>query len=59
MNTVAKIAARYSICALILSSIFVAPVGAMAFNSSNGPVMDKQGAGFVLYVSLQRNAMTR
>lgn len=57
MTTIAKIAARYSIRALILSSMFMVPVGAMAFNSSNGPVMDKQGAGFVLYVSLQRNAM--
>lgn len=52
-----KFSARYAIRALILSSMFMVPVGAMAFNKTDGVNMNKQGAGFVLYVSLQRNAM--
>ncbi len=56
MTAIKTFSARYAIRALILSSMFMVPVGAMAFNG-NGPVLDKQGAGFVLYVSLQRNAM--
>ncbi|MCO6186641.1 hypothetical protein [Rhizobium sp. L1K21] len=56
-TSIKTFSARYVIRALILSSIFMVPVGAMAFNNSDGMNVSKQGAGFVLYVSLQRNAM--
>ncbi len=57
MNTIKTFSARCILRALILSTMFMVPVGAMAFNQNGGPVLDKQGAGFVLYVTLQRNAM--
>lgn len=55
-NTVLQ-TARLSIRTLIFASLFSIPVGSLAFNGANGPTISKQGAGFVLYVSLQRNAM--
>ncbi len=57
MKKIATNAARKTVPALVLASLFLAPVGALAFNNNDGPVLDKQGAGLVLYVSLQRNAM--
>ncbi len=42
---------------LLLAAVLGGPVGALTFNQKVGPVLDKQGAGLVLYVSLQRNAM--
>jgi len=43
--------------ALVLASLFMAPVGALAYNNAGGPGIEKQGAGLVLFVTLQRNAM--
>lgn len=43
--------------ALVLASLFMAPVGALAYNTAGGLGIEKQGAGLVLFVTLQRNAM--
>ncbi|MBW3095724.1 hypothetical protein [Pseudohoeflea coraliihabitans] len=41
---------------LVFSAMFVAPVGAFAYSVAGTGSQGLGGAGFVLYVSLQRNA---
>jgi hypothetical protein len=40
----------------LFSSLFIAPVGAFAYSAANTAGNGLSGAGFVLFVSLQRNA---
>lgn len=40
----------------VFTALLVAPVGAFAFASANSSGEGMKGAGFVLYVSLKRNA---
>ncbi|MFC3075895.1 hypothetical protein [Shinella pollutisoli] len=43
---------------LALSAMMVAPFGALAWSSSGGLGIGKQGAGLVLFVTLQRQSMS-
>ena len=41
-----------------LCAVMVAPVGALAWANAGGLGIEKQGAGLVLFVTLQRQAMS-
>ena len=41
-----------------LSAMMIAPVGALAWNNAGGLGIEKQGAGLVLFVTLQRQSMS-
>lgn len=56
MNTVIKNSYRFSLQLAVAALLFAAPVGAFALNSNGSTSMGK-GAGLVLYVALERNAM--
>jgi len=43
---------------LALSAMLMAPVGALAWSSAGGLGIEKTGAGLVLFVTLQRQAMS-
>ena len=43
---------------LALSAMLIAPVGALAWSNAGGLVIEKQGAGLVLFVTLQRQSMS-
>lgn len=43
---------------LALSAMMIAPVGALAWSNANGLGIEKQGAGLVLFVTLQRQSMS-
>ena len=43
---------------LALSAMMIAPVGALAWNNAGSLGIGKQGAGLVLFVTLQRQAMS-
>ncbi len=43
---------------LALSAMMIAPVGALAWNNAGGLGIEKQGAGLVLFVTLQRQSMS-
>lgn len=43
---------------LALSATMVAPVGALAWSNAGGLGIEKQGAGLVLFVTLQRQSMS-
>ena len=43
---------------LALSATLVAPVGALAWSNIGGLGIEKQGAGLVLFVTLQRQSMS-
>ncbi|WP_162493761.1 MULTISPECIES: hypothetical protein [unclassified Ensifer] len=47
-----------SLRVLALASLLMAPVGALAYSKASGSGIGKQGAGLVLFVTLQRQAMT-
>lgn len=42
----------------LITLLFLAPVGALGYASSNSSSFGKSGAGLVLFVSLQRQAMS-
>ena len=42
----------------LLAAMLMAPVAAMAYSKSAGLGIGKQGAGLVLFVTLQRQSMT-
>ena len=43
---------------LTLSAMMIAPVGALAWANAGGLGIEKQGAGLVLFVTLQRQSMS-
>ena len=43
---------------LILTALLMAPIGAVAYTKASGLGIDKHGAGLVLFVTLQRQAMS-
>jgi hypothetical protein len=43
---------------LALSAMMIAPVGALAWSNAGGLGIEKQGAGFMLFVTLQRQSMS-
>lgn len=43
---------------LALSAMMIAPVGAFAWSNAGGLGIGKQGAGLVLFVTLQRQSMS-
>ncbi|WP_167590821.1 MULTISPECIES: hypothetical protein [unclassified Ensifer] len=47
-----------SLRVLALASLLMAPVGALAYSKANGLSIGKQGAGLVLFVTLQRQSMS-
>lgn len=43
---------------LALSAMMIAPVGGLAWSKAGGLGIEKQGAGLVLFVTLQRQSMS-
>lgn len=43
---------------LLLSAMMIAPIGALAWNNAGNLGIGKQGAGLVLFVTLQRQSMS-
>ena len=43
---------------LALSAMLMAPVGALAWSNAGGLGIEKNGAGLVLFVTLQRQSMS-
>ena len=43
---------------LTLSAMLMAPVGALAWSNAGGLGIEKNGAGLVLFVTLQRQSMS-
>jgi hypothetical protein len=43
---------------LILTALLMAPIGAVAYTKASGLGIGKHGAGLVLFVTLQRQAMS-
>lgn len=43
---------------LALASLLMAPMGAIAYSKASGLGIGKQGAGLVLFVTLQRQSMS-
>jgi hypothetical protein len=43
---------------LALSAMMIAPVGALAWSNAGSLGIEKQGAGLVLFVTLQRQSMS-
>ncbi|UNK37138.1 hypothetical protein MNR02_11690 [Shinella sp. H4-D48] len=43
---------------LALSAMMIAPVGGLAWSNAGGLGIEKQGAGLVLFVTLQRQSMS-
>ena len=43
---------------LALSAMLIAPLGAIAWSNADSLGIEKQGAGFVLFVTLQRQSMS-
>ncbi|MGB3812496.1 MAG: hypothetical protein WA950_04650 [Shinella sp.] len=43
---------------LALTAMMIAPVGALAWRNAGGLGIEKQGAGLVLFVTLQRQSMS-
>ncbi|HTO34266.1 MAG TPA: hypothetical protein VL202_24305 [Pararhizobium sp.] len=43
---------------LALASLLMAPMGAVAYSKATGHGIGKQGAGLVLFVTLQRQSMS-
>ncbi|PDT85357.1 hypothetical protein [Sinorhizobium sp. BJ1] len=43
---------------LVLTGVLMAPIGAVAYNKATGAGIGKHGAGLVLFVTLQRQAMS-
>jgi hypothetical protein len=43
---------------LALSAMMIAPVGGLAWSNAGGFGIEKQGAGLVLFVTLQRQSMS-
>lgn len=42
---------------LTFAAVLMAPIGAVAYSKANGLGIGKQGAGLVLFVTLQRQSM--
>jgi hypothetical protein len=43
---------------LILTGLLMAPIGAAAYSKASGLGIGKNGAGLVLFITLQRQAMS-
>ena len=43
---------------LALSAMLIAPVGALAWSNAGGLGIEKQGAGLMLFITLQRQSMS-
>lgn len=43
---------------LTLAALLMAPMGAIVYSKASGLGIGKQGAGFVLFVTLQRQSMS-
>jgi hypothetical protein len=61
MTMTSKIQQTVSLSAriMVMASVLLMPVCALAFVNNNGVSAGSQGAGFVLYVSLQNNGVYR
>ncbi len=57
MSSLAR-SATIALRMLTLAALLMAPVGAIAYSKASGPGVGKQGAGLVLFVTLQRQSMT-
>ncbi|MBB5537436.1 hypothetical protein [Rhizobium giardinii] len=57
MSSLAR-SATIALRMLTLAALLMAPVGAIAYSKASGLGIDKQGAGLVLFVTLQRQSMT-
>ncbi|AOF91308.1 hypothetical protein [Sinorhizobium sp. RAC02] len=43
---------------LALSAMMIAPVGALTWSNAGGLGIEKQGAGLMLFITLQRQSMS-
>ncbi len=43
---------------LFVTGLLMAPIGAVAYNKASTSGIGKNGAGFVLFITLQRQAMS-
>ncbi|MFT2211452.1 hypothetical protein [Rhizobium giardinii] len=57
MSSLAR-SATIALRMLTLAALLMTPVGAIAYSKASGPGIGKQGAGLVLFVTLQRQSMT-
>lgn len=57
MTSAIQYSVRNSLRMLMMVSLLTAPFGALAFAGSSESGVSRQGAGLVLYVTLQRNSM--
>lgn len=57
MSSLAR-SATIALRMLTLAALLMAPMGAIAYNKASGLGIGKQGAGFVLFVTLQRQSMS-
>jgi hypothetical protein len=57
MSSLAR-SATIALRMLTLAALLMAPVGAIAYSKASGLGIGKQGAGFVLFVTLQRQSMS-
>ena len=58
MTTAIAHASAVALRILALSAMMVAPVGALAWSNAGSLGVEKQGAGLVLFVTLQRQSMS-
>lgn len=58
MTTAIAHASAVALRILALSAMMVAPVGALAWSNAGSLGIEKQGAGLVLFVTLQRQSMS-
>ena len=58
MTTALLHASATALRILALSAMMIAPVGALAWSNADSLGIEKQGAGLVLFVTLQRQSMS-
>ncbi|HVK89910.1 MAG TPA: hypothetical protein VM468_00610 [Mycoplana sp.] len=59
MSTALSASLAVSLRILVLTALMVAPLAAVSFAAAEGSLgIGKQGAGLVLFVTLQRHAMS-
>ncbi|CAN7571081.1 hypothetical protein [Pararhizobium sp. LjRoot238] len=57
MSSLAR-SATIALRMLTLAALLMAPMGAIAYSKASGLGIGKQGAGLVLFVTLQRQSMS-
>lgn len=58
MSATLRQSAAVTLRILALSAMMIAPVGVLAWHNAGSLGVEKQGAGLVLFVTLQRQAMS-